>query len=396
MKAWKLSPLAVALISVNSYAVEPQGIALGSGVSFLPAVDLSVESNSNIYSTREDEVSDIISRIAPSFALQGDFGKTNASATYSAEQGFYGEDKNDDYLDQRFDADVSYEINARQEVGASASYNDAHDARGAGTVQGSAAPAVVPDEYEEVTGGLNYIYGADSATGNIEVFADSYQKRYSNNKALTQDRDHNKVNFGAILSLTASPDSEVILEARQINITYSENTATAQAREGYEQRLFVGMRWDMTGATSGEVKLGRSARFFDEKTIGSNTRVAWEANLTWQPLTYSTVVFSSSQSSNETNDAGSYIANTFTSVNWDHEFSTYYSAGINASISSDSYVDDAAGREDDLVSYGLNGTYSPTNWIDVTLDISQSEKTSNINDFEFESQVAVLGLTLAI
>ncbi len=396
MKAWKLSPLAVALISVNTYAVEPQGIALGSGVTFLPSVDLSVESNSNIYSTREDEVSDIITRIAPSFAVQGDFGKTQANATYSAEQGFYGEDKNDDYLDQRLDADVSYEINARQEVGGSASYNDAHDARGAGTVEGSAAPAVVPDEYEEITGGLNYIYGSDSATGNIEVFADSYQKRYSNNKALTQDRDHNKINFGAVLSLTASPDAEVIFEARQTNITYSENTATAQAREGYEQRLFVGMRWDITGATTGEVKLGRSSRFFDEKTIGSNTRVAWEANLTWQPLTYSTVVISSSQSSNETNDAGSYIANTFTSVNWDHEFSTYYSAGINASISSDAYVNDAAGREDDLVSYGINGTYSPMNWMDVTLDISQSEKTSNVNDFEYDNQIVVLGLTLAI
>ena len=396
MKAWKLSPLAVALISVNSYAVEPTGIALGSGVTFLPAVDLSVESNSNIYSAPDNEVDDTITRLAPSFTFQGDFGKTKASATYRAEQGFYGEDKDDDYIDQNLSADVSYEINARQEVSGTAAYNDAHDPRGAGTVEGTAAAAIDPDEYEEITGGVNYVYGTDSSTGNIEVFADSYQKRYSNNEAVTLDRDHNKLNFGAILSLTASPDAEFILEAKQTNITYSENTATAEAREGYEQRMFAGMRWDITGATTGEVKIGRSTRFFDDSSISSNMRVAWEANLTWEPLTYSTVVLSSAQSSNETNDAGSYIANTFSSVSWDHEFSTYYTAGLKASISSDAYVDDAAGREDDLVSYGINGTYSPMNWMDVTLDISQSEKTSNINAYEFDQQIIVLGLTLAL
>ena len=396
MKAWKLSPLAVALISVNSYAVEPTGIALGSGVTFLPAVDLTVESNSNIYNTKEDEIDDIITRLAPSFTFQGDFGKTQASATYGAEQGFYGEDKYDDYIDQRIDADVSYEINARQEVSGNVGYNDAHDARGAGTVEGSAAPAVVPDEYEEITGGVNYVYGADSATGNIEVFADSYQKRYSNNKDLTLDRDHNKINYGAILSLTASPDAEFILEAKQTDITYSENTPTATAREGYEQRMFAGMRWDITGATTGEIKIGRSTRFFDDKDISSNMRVAWEADLTWEPVTYSTVVLSSSQSSNETNDAGSYIANTYSSASWDHEFSTYYTAGISASINSDTYVDDAAGREDDSVTYGINGTYSPMTWMDVTLDYSRTDKTSNISDYEYNSDVVVLGLSLAL
>lgn len=397
MKAWKLSPLAVALISVNSYAVEPTGVALGSGVTFLPAVDLSVESNSNIYSTPENEIDDTITRLTPSFTFQGDFGKTKANATYRAEQGFYGEDKNDDYLDHNLSADVNYEINARQEVSGNASYNDAHDPRGAGTVEGAGAAAVVPDEYEEIAGGVNYVYGTDSSTGNIEVYADSYQKRYSNNEAAgTLDRDHNKLNFGAILSLTASPDAEFILEAKQTNISYSENSAKAEAREGYEQRMFAGMRWDITGATTGEIKIGRSTRFFDDKDISSNMRVAWEANLTWAPLTYSSVVLSSSQSSNETNDAGSYIANTFSSVSWDHEFSTYYSAGLKASMSSDAYVDDAAGREDDLVSYGINGTYSPMNWMDVTLDVTQSEKTSNINAYEFDQQIIVLGLTLAL
>lgn len=397
MKAWKLSPLAVALISVNSYAVEPTGLALGSGITFLPAFNLDVESNSNIYSVAEDETSDTITRLTPAFTMQADLGKAQMSADYTAAQGTYGEDKNDDYLDQKLNAGLDYEITSRQQLNVSASYNDAHDARGAGTIEGNAAAQVDPDEYQETTGGLTYVYGADSATANVSVFADSYQKRYDNNEAFgTLDRDHNKVNFGAILSLTSSPDAEVIFEARQTNISYSENSVIAQAREGKEQRLFTGMRWDISGATTGEVKVGRSSRFFTEDSKSSNTRLAWEANLTWQPLTYSTVVISSAQSSNETNGAGDYIANTFTSASWDHEFSTYYSAGISASVNSDVYVADIDDRKDDVVSFGINGIYSPMPWMDIKLSYNQAKRDSTNNDFEYENQVVNLGFDLAL
>ena len=397
MKAWKLSPLALALFSINSFAVEPEGIALGSGVTFLPAVDLNVESNSNIYSTENDETSDIITRLTPNFGLAGDFGKTKVNANYRAEQGVYGDDKNDDYLDQKINAGVAYEINSRNAVSADASYNDAHDNRGSGTIEGSAAP-VDPDEYNETTGAVSYLYGADSAVGNLELSADVYQKRYDNNKALfnTTDRDHDKVSYGAVLSLTSSPTNEVILEAKQIDINYSNSTNVAKAREGYEQRLFVGMRWDITGKTTGEAKIGRSARFFDDNSKSSNTRLAWNVNLTWEPMTYSTVKIMSSQSSNETNGAGDYIANTYSSANWEHAFSAYYKAGITASISSDVYVSDVAGRKDDVVSYGINGTYSPKKWMDVTLSYSQAERDSNIVGLDYDNQIIALGLSLAI
>jgi hypothetical protein len=397
MKAWKLSPLAVALISINSYAVEPVGIALGNGLTLLPAVKLDVENNSNIYSTESNEQSDTITRLTPSLNLLADFGKTQAGAYYQAEQGIYSADGTDDYLDQKLNVGVSHEITSRQEISAEASYNDAHDARGAGTVEGAGAAIVDPDEYEEVTAGVKYVYGADSAIGNVTAYVDSYQKRYSNNEIYgTEDRNHDKLNFGAILSLTSSSSNEVILEARQTNISYSEDSAVADAREGSEQRLFVGMRWDISGATTGEFKVGRSSRFFDESSVSSNVRLAWEGNLTWQPLTYSTVVISSSQNSNETNGAGDYIANTYTSASWDHEFSTYYSAGLTASVSSDVYVADADDRKDDLVSYGINGTYSPMPTLDITLSYSQAQRDSNINAFEYDNQVVNLGLNFAL
>jgi len=393
MKAWKLSPLAVALISVNSYAVEPTGLALGSGITFLPAFNLDVENNSNIYSLAEDETSDTITRIKPAFTMQGDFGKTQLNAYYQAEQGTYGVDDNDDYLDQKLNAGLGYEITSRQQLNIEASYNGGHDAKGSASLEGQ-TENIDPSEYNETKSGLSYVYGTESASANITAFAGSYQKRYQNNDAATANLNYSKVNYGATLSLTSSPDAEVIFEARQTDITYVEDTAAGS--EGYEQRLFTGMRWDISGATTGEVKVGRSSRFFTEKTKSSNTRLAWEANLTWQPLTYSTVVISSAQSSNETNSTGDYVANTFTSASWDHEFSTYISAGINASVNSDVYVADADDRKDDLVSFGISTTYSPMPWMDVKLSYNQAKRDSTADEFEYENQIVNLGLNLAL
>lgn len=409
MKAWKLSPIAVAIFSLNSYAVEPVGLGLGNGFTLMPSLDLNVENNDNIYSQSEDETADTISRIKPAVALNGDFGKFTFNSYLQLEQGLYGEDENDDYLDQLLNAGGQYELNARHQFAVNAGFVSGHDPRGSGTAEGSAALAIDdPDQYDEVTGALNYTFGTDTSAANVDLFTDSYQKRYTNNEEFgTENRDHDKLTYGARLTLNASDRTKVLFEAKQTGISYSEDSATAEAREGDLQVLLTGLRWDISGKTTGEVKVGRAARTFDEDGIDSNTRLNWEANVVWNPLTYSTVTLTSSQLNNETNGAGTYIAGTYTSASWEHEFTALFSAGINASVNSDVYVDDLSvdtngdgngdeGRKDDTVAFGLNATYAAMPWMDITADFKQSSKDSNDDDLDNDSQIISLGLKLAL
>lgn len=398
MKAWMLSPIALAVVSVNSYALDSVGIGMGSGFTLSPSIEANVENNDNIYSQSEDEASSTISRLIPAVALEGDFGKFKFNSSYQAEQGIYSKDSNDDYLDQSIKANGQYELTARHQFEMGASFDSAHDNRGSGTAEGADALLIEdPDQYDETTAELNYVFGSASAVVNIDLFADNYQKRYSNNEEFgTEDRDHDKLTYGTRLVAKASPATQLVFEAKQSVITYAENTDTAKAREGGLQSLLMGMRWDITGKTSGEVKIGRAVRSFDEDGIDSNSRFKWEANIEWKPLTYSSVNITSSQSNNETNGAGTYIAGTYTAVSWDHEFTSLFSAGINGSKSDDVYVDDAAGRKDETVSYGLNATYSAMPWMDVTAKYKQSNKNSNIEDLDNDNQIVSLGVTLAL
>ncbi|MFQ3190384.1 MAG: hypothetical protein ACI936_001516 [Paraglaciecola sp.] len=390
MKAWKLSPLVAVIVSVNALAIESTGISLGGGLNFAPLVVLSTENNDNIYSEQTNEQSSTINRLAPSLSLSGDYGKTIFNTNYQAEMGTYSRNSDDDYLDQIVSGYVSYELSARHQIDVDASYLDAHDARGsvAGAESDNSAD---PDEYNQTEASLTYIFGSDTAMANIDVYVDTFQKRYDNNETLTSIREYEKNTFGALFSIKASSATQILFEARQSQLTYQDDSVD---NDSSIQHLLTGMRWDMTGATTGEVKIGRVVRNFDASNKSSGVHLNWSANLTWQPLTYSSVLVTTGQSTDESNGTGNYIASSASNVYWNHEFSNFISVGISANYGEDEYVKNI--RNDINRGFGINATYSPLIWMDVDLSASQSLRKSNITGLDKETNLIRLGVTLAL
>jgi len=394
MKAWKLAPLAAALVSAQSFAVEPIGVALGSGFTFLPSVETSVESNDNIYASKKGgEVSSTVTRLSPSFSLLGDLGALQLSTSYQLEQGTYDKESKDDYLDQNLAIAGDYELNARNQLNVDATYNEGHDAAGSAKgAEDSTNPNADPDEYNETTAGLVYTFGGEAANVNVNLIAESYQKRYDNNETATQGREHDKTKVAAQLVFNVSPATSVDVEFRNTDINYVSSDAAA--REGNEKKFLLGSSWDITGATTGEFKLGVSNRTFDLAGIDSNSSLVWEGNVTWQPLSYSTLVVSTAKASAESAGEGSYIDSANTSVSWDHEFSYLLSAGVKASYGEDEYVDSA--RIDVNTGYGVQATYAPMSWMDVTASWDFTKRNSNSATLDTDTNIFNLGVTLAL
>jgi hypothetical protein len=390
MKAWKLSPLVAAIVSVNTFAIESTGIFLGGGLNFAPLVAISTENNDNIYSEETKEQSSTIYRLAPSFSLSGDYGKTTFYTNYQAEMGIYSLNSDDDYLDQIVSGDVSFELSARHQIDVDAHYIDAHDARGS-VLGAESVNSADPDAYNQTAAGLTYIFGSDTAMANIDVYVDTFQKRYDNNEALTSIREYDKNTFGALLSIKASSVTQVLFEARQSQLTYQDDSVD---NDGSIQHLLMGMRWDMTGATTGEVKVGRVVRNFDASNKSSGVHLNWSTNLTWQPLTYSTIVASTAQNTSESNGTGNYVSSSISDVSWNHEFSNFITAGLSANYGEDEYM--KSPRNDINSGFGINATYSPLMWMDVDLSASQSLRESNITGLDKETNLIRLGVTLAL
>jgi hypothetical protein len=390
MKAWKLSFLIAIFNSMNAFAIEPTGISLGGGLSFAPLVVVSIENNDNIYSEETNELSSMINRLAPSFSLSGDYGKSTFNTNYQAEMGTYSRNSDEDYLDHIVSGDVSYELSARHQIDIDAKYTDGHEARG--SVAGAEADnAADPDEYIQTDVGLTYLFGSVTAMANVDVYLDAFRKSYDNNKALTSIREYDENTIGALLSIKASSATQVLFEARQSQRTYHDDSVD---KNGSVQHLLTGMRWGITGATKGEVKVGRVVRNFEASDKSSGVHLNWSANLTWEPLTYSKIVASTAQNTSESNGTGNYMASSTYKVSWDHEFSNFIRAGISANYGEDEYVKNP--RNDINSGFAINATYSPLIWMDVDLSASQSLRASNIDGLDKETNLIRLGVTLAL
>ena len=184
MKAWMLPAGAVAtMLSTGAFAVERDGIPLGSGVSVYPAVGLEVTDNDNVYlQPEETQTSSTITKVTPALGVEADMGQTVLRAALFAEKGSYSEDENDDYTDTGIILGGDFELNSRHQVAAEAQFRNEHDARGAGTVEGAEALGLRdPDRYDETIYDGSYTYGSSSALFNITAGLNRYQKSYKNN-----------------------------------------------------------------------------------------------------------------------------------------------------------------------------------------------------------------------
>ena len=393
MKAWQLSLIAAATASSGAYAVNPDGIAMGSGVTFYPGVELSIKDDSNVYlQPSNNEDSSVITRLRPNASVVADLGTTSLTGYAQVESGSYDLDSDDNYLDTLLQGSADVELSSRQSLGFDAKLNMAHDPRGTGSTQGAAAGSVTdPNEYDETALNASYTYGADSAFANVTAYAGTYGKEYSNNEASTSALNHDKVKIGAKLGLKVSSATRALFEVRNTTISYDDSAAAA--KEGSEMKLLVGAAYDVTGKTTAELLVGNSKREFDESTNDSDSRFSWEGSLKYSPTGYSTVNLTTGQSANETTAGGSYVANQTTSVTWDHQFSSYWGLQARAGLSKDDYV--GVDRSDKNTSMGLTGIYSPTKNVDVKASLDKAKRSSSADALDYDQRVAGVAVELA-
>jgi len=401
MKAWKL-PLSTAIlaISVGAHAVEPQGIQLDSGITLLPSVELSVEDNDNVYLQPEaTQEASTVTRLNPAIGVAADLGQTQLNLGFEAEKGVYSSDEDDNYTDTRIGAGADFSMTSRHFLSLSAQLNALHDARGAGTTEGSAALGIKdPDEYDESIWDAAFTYGSQSALLNMTFGLTRYEKEYTNNinEAATDNRDHVKTTASVLTAINVSDRSDFLVDLSTADIDYNKDNIVTQGREGSLTKALIGMTYDVTGKLTSTAKVGVAKRDFDSSDVDADTTASWEASLIWTPRTYSTVTFFTSQASNEATSVGNYIDTKYTMISWEHEMSQFFSLTADASLASDTYYNEANDREDDTVSYGLTGTYSPTKAIDVYGNVKQAERDSSTDGLDYEQQVITLGVVLAI
>ena len=268
-------------------APQPQAFDFAGG-KLIPMMGVAFRQDSNIFRQSANEESDTITEFKPVVQLLGEKDANRYALTYTGDYAKYWDSSRDDYADHTISADVLLSPNNYYSVDFGASLGKLHENRGEGSSEGiNAIQRPEPDEYDLNNINVVFDFGRDSARMGVELEAARSDIEYTNNRSETQFRDRDETNFGGRVYVRTSGKTRVFVGAARKDFEYDVNPLFGGTLDSEQQRWYVGARWEVTGKTSGEVRIGSVDKDFDEVTRTDSDLGFWNAAVTWSPRTYS-------------------------------------------------------------------------------------------------------------
>ncbi len=426
MKTLKYSSLLCLALATTSFANsyldeverEDQSIPV-AGMLITPLVKLTQGYDSNVASEpSEKEVTSWYTIFQPSVKLVsefGEFGKHNLQLDWTFTHGAYHASGDDSYNDHDISGKLNYEITQKHRLMFQSGYINAHEERGSRFSIGLGSQVKEPDLYEQIFAGMRYTYGAETADARLELetgyLDNNYRGRYYHIVLGKQNLEHNtktrnrfENKWGGTFYYRVGSATDLTLEAWHSNINYNgpiiDNGSTEDndIKSGLEKdlssienKILVGAKWEASALTTGFLKLGFKEKDFDLKeTIKSTNNFIWEAEVLWEPKTYSKVKFTTSRDSEETNGQGFFfdtdfdeksdahvIKGTSYAVEWKHQWRERLSSKIAYAIYKDIYKSNKKNvRTDNNTGINANLYYDSKYWLSYSLEYAYTDRDS--------------------
>lgn len=395
------------LMSAQVHAqADPAPIKLG-GVDLVPTLTVDELYDDNITMANgktnyTQEINSWVTVVAPELQLTLKTDNTESHLGYKLAVGRYQSSRDDDYIDHFFNADTAWQLNSRNKVAFRGLYDLAHEDRGSDTSGIATLALQEPDEYKSATLGGAYTFGADATPGRLVVDVQSYDKEYTNHRSgflTTRGRDRTDLKSTGTFYWSVSSATKVLAEVEHTNIDYNLSSST---RDSTLMRGFIGAVWDITGKTTGTVKLGFQDREFDSSNRKDYNGSSWDVAMSWSPKTYSTFTLSTARSPNESAGIGDFIDTESVTLGWQHGWSESVTSSVYLRGMSEAYVNSFNNRDDDSINAGFSFDYAMRRWINVSIAYDYSTRDSGVdgfnfalNSFDFDRNKFTIGLDLS-
>ncbi|WP_415893555.1 outer membrane beta-barrel protein [Neptuniibacter sp. PT8_73] len=371
--------LASYMAATPSFAIDPAPAKLGP-LQVIPQLNVQVGHDDNIYSTDSNKVDSVITVVNPSVQAVLEKGLNVYSLNYALKHGNYENDSADNYTDHDLSAQAYLDFNIRNRLELLARYLKAHEERGSGLNQGANATANdAPIEYDVTTLSAKYGFGALEAKGRIEVAAELSDREYSNFRSQTAAKDRKNSKVTGTFYYRVMPKTSLLFEIEHEEIDYDLASVTLDSSE---TEYLVGATWDATAKTTGIFKVGYAEKDFDSASREDDDGISWELAVNWAPKTYSVVSFVTSREEEETDGTGNYIDTTSWNLGWEHDWGNRILSRVSYGQSDSDYV--SSSRSDESENYGVGVTYQLQRWLDLGLDYSYSDRTSNQSGLDYD------------
>jgi hypothetical protein len=353
----------------------PRGVSLGEGVSLFPYFNARTGHDSNLFLSNTNKKSSSLQVYNPGLRLEARSQALILGVALEGDIGRYNDSKADNYSDSS--AGVTADIVASSSLGfrLDVDYQRGHDPRGS-TDRGFSS---APDEFRNTSYGFLAAYGANEAPGRIEFQAGTFRKRYRNNRVNTIASDRDGDDLAGRFFWRVAPKTWAVFEARENKLDYSLSTSLQDSKE---RRYFVGLTWEATAATTGTLKVGRIQKDFSAPSTPDFSGSGWEANIRWSPLTYSTFDFNTQKTFSESSGVGDFTLSKRYGVSWNHQWNSRLTTQARFSRSDDDFVRNV--RDDSTDSLGFSIKYKVQRWLSLGGDYTYTDRSSNVQGFNYK------------
>jgi hypothetical protein len=318
-----------------------------------PSVKVGVGHDDNVILSNTNEIDSAFFMLAPVARLVGEGSKTRMEFGYEGEYTSYEDSSADNYDDHRLYHILDLTMSDRVRLGYDIEYRYDHDGRGTTDIPNASGE---PDEWESFGATGRFGFGAMSAQGRLQFEASVVDKEYQNNRANTVSQD--KIDTGAKGTFFWRVGGRTDALAEVVYTDYDYKLASS-LQDNDATYYYAGVKWEATGKTSGSVRLGYGEKDFDSPLLEDPDIFSWDIGVTWEPRTYSTVDFITTNKIEDSTGQGSSIDKAQYRVNWRHEWQDRLSTTINGAYEDLEY--NQSTREDDFYLYGDNDSNIDTN-----------------------------------
>ncbi len=378
-------------------APSPQAVAVG-GAQLIPTLVLTQKFDDNIFSQDDKTIKakdSGITQFQPTLQYLAEKDDNHIALTYTGDYGIYNSSSDDNYDDHNILFDALMRPSDLYSVNFGASYGAFHDNRGEGSSEGiNVSSRGKPDEYNLENERLLIDVGRETARLGLEIEALRTIINYTNNRTDTRFRDRREHQIIGRLYGRVSDRTRYFVEASNEVFGYETAPLVGSSIDSNQVVVAVGASWEATGKTTGSIKVGRLDKKFDAADRANNDLTIWDADITWSPMSYSTVRISASKDAQETNGTGSFIEAQNFNVSWQHGWSDRMRMTLTAGIGDDEYPGNP--RKDDRTSYSIGFDYDWQRWITIGASYSYTERDSNVDTFDFERNVFAFKLDMSL
>jgi polysaccharide biosynthesis protein VpsM len=346
-----------------------------------PYLGVGVGYNDNLTGVPNDRISSAFLLVSPRVRADVKTGGDTYALTYSGNYGHYFSSSANDFNEQAFVATSSNQFTARADLQAAAFYLVKQDP--GGSIDRSFNPT--PYSWHGVGANATFGYGAPSAQGRLELDLGVTDKRYTNNREITQAFDVSTWDVAARFYYRITPATRLLAEIRDTEYDYRSSPL-----DNSELRYLVGATWDITAATSGTVKLGYVTTTFKQEAPDNYAGLTVEAALRWLPRTYSTVEIVALYAPSQSTGTGPLTVDTTAGARWEHYWKSYFLTRAYATYVKSDYQ--GTSRTDRVSRVGIGAYFDIRSWLRLGADFSHENHNSTGLGFDFSRNVFIFSI----